>query len=159
MAYSEKGSRPSENNDGVGSAQGASRMPSKGQWLGRNSKHKKQLTGQDLADIVRLLECKLAWYGFRSVKVGPFIRLQGRKVLIDLVDRGDVLCRMELDNKSNALGRSRSHALKLLNQFLRTGVIEKDVGDDRGRKTNDETSLCHARRPARDPGAPRSRGD
>jgi len=55
------------------------------------------LTGTDLADIVRLIERKLVWYGFTSVKVGPFIRITGGKVFIDLLDRGEVLCRLELD--------------------------------------------------------------
>jgi hypothetical protein len=53
-------------------------------------------TGRDLAEVVRLLKCKLAWYGFRSVRVGPFIRIKGRKVLIDFLGRGEVLCPIEL---------------------------------------------------------------
>jgi hypothetical protein len=60
-----------------------------------------ELTGGDLAEIVGLLECKLAWYGFRSVKVGPFIRVNDNTVSIDLLNRGDVLCRIELDRRSN----------------------------------------------------------
>jgi hypothetical protein len=60
-----------------------------------------ELTGSDLAEIVGLLECKLAWYGFRSVKVGPFIRVNDNTVSIDLLNHGDGLCRIELDRRSH----------------------------------------------------------
>jgi hypothetical protein len=61
-----------------------------------NSEKGTELTGRDLAEIVELLECNLAWFGFRSVKVGPFIRVKDDTVSIDLIDRGDMLCRIEL---------------------------------------------------------------
>src|SRR5262245_36701164 len=60
-----------------------------------------ELTGSDLAEIVGLLECKLAWLGYRSVKVGPFIRVNDNTVSIDLLNRGDVMCRIELDRRSH----------------------------------------------------------
>jgi len=60
-----------------------------------------ELTGSDLAEIVGLLECKLAWLGYRSVKVGPFIRVNDDTVSIDLLNRGDVMCRIELDRRSH----------------------------------------------------------
>jgi hypothetical protein len=60
-----------------------------------------ELTGSDLAEIVGLLERKLAWYGFPSVKVGPFIRVNDNTVSIDLLNHGDGLCRIELDRRSH----------------------------------------------------------
>jgi hypothetical protein len=57
---------------------------------------REHLTGRDLAEIVQLLECKLAWFGFRSVKLGPFIRVKDNTVSIDLLDGGEMLCRIEL---------------------------------------------------------------
>jgi hypothetical protein len=65
-----------------------------------NSERGTELTGRDLAEIVELLEVKLAWFGFRSVKVGPFIRVKDDTVSIDLMHRGDVLCRIQLDRPS-----------------------------------------------------------
>ncbi len=62
-----------------------------------NSEKTSALTGRNIAEIVELLECKLAGFGFRSVKVGPFIRVKDGTVSIDLMDRGDVLCRIELE--------------------------------------------------------------
>jgi hypothetical protein len=43
-----------------------------------------QLTGRGLAEIVNLLECKLAWYGFRSVEIGPFVKVNRHTISIDL---------------------------------------------------------------------------
>jgi hypothetical protein len=60
-----------------------------------------ELTVSDLAEIVRLLERKLAWFGFRSIKVGPFIRVNDNAASIDLLNRDDVLCRIELDRRSH----------------------------------------------------------
>jgi hypothetical protein len=121
MAYSDNSLSHSENHGG-GLMERAFRVPRHRQSSLRNhAEPRKQLTGRDLAqlaEIVKLLECKLAWYGFRSVKVGPFIRIQGRKVLIDLLDRGEVLCRMEVDAQPDVLDRSRSHALALLMNSL-----------------------------------------
>jgi hypothetical protein len=114
MAYSHNSFSHSENH-GAGPMERAFRVPRDRRSSLRNHvEPRKQLTGRDLADIVRLLECKLAWYGFRSVKVGPFIRIQGHRVFIDLLDRGEVLCRMELDAQSDVLDCSRGHALALL---------------------------------------------
>jgi hypothetical protein len=32
-----------------------------------------QLTGRGLAEMVNPLRCRLAWYGFQSVEIGPFV--------------------------------------------------------------------------------------
>jgi hypothetical protein len=77
------------------------------------------MTGTDLADIVRLIERKLAWYGFTSVKVGPFIRIRGEKVFIDLLDRGEVLCRLELDPATQTSTCSEASGLATLLNSLR----------------------------------------
>ena len=77
------------------------------------------LTGTDLADIVRLIERKLVWYGFTSVKVGPFITITGGKVFIDLLDRGEVLCRLELDPATQTSTCSETTGLATLMNSLR----------------------------------------
>src|SRR5262245_24762021 len=60
-----------------------------------------ELTGSDLAEIVGLVECQLAWLGYRSVKVGPCLRVTDNTVSIDLLNRGDVMCRIERDRRSH----------------------------------------------------------
>ena len=75
-----------------------------------------KLTGRDLAEIVKLLECKLAWWGFRSVEVGPFIRVGDHTISIDLLlaDGGRVLCRVEVDRHSGMVDPSTGPALSRL---------------------------------------------
>ncbi len=89
------------------------------QWPTRNSQRRQELTGRDVAEIVELLERKLAWFGFRSVKVGPFVRVKDNTVSIDLLDRGEVLCRIQLDRRSGAIRPSSSDGLRPLMTCLR----------------------------------------
>ena len=65
-----------------------------------------QLTGRGLAEIVNLLECKLAWYGFRSVEIGPFVKVNRHTISIDLSQQGALLGRVEVDRESGAITRS-----------------------------------------------------
>ena len=83
------------------------------------------LTGTDLADIVRLIERKLAWYGFTSVKVGPFIRIRGGKVFVDLLDRGELLCRLELDPAMQTSACTEASGIATLMNSLR-GTQHRD---------------------------------
>jgi len=62
-----------------------------------------QLTGRSLAEIVNLLEVKLAWYGFRSVEIGPFVKVNRDTISIDLSQRGALLGRIDVDRKSGAV--------------------------------------------------------
>lgn len=110
--------------------------------LGNNHRTlRKELTGRDLAEVVRLLKCKLAWYGFRSVRVGPFIRMRGRKVLIDLLDRGEVLCCLELD--ADSVVPDPGHVIqKVLNPSLLTkGQASEEVNGSGDVQTQ---SCCEA---------------
>ena len=59
-----------------------------GRRLGDVPKKTGRLTGRGLAEIVNLLECKLAWYGFRSVEIGPFVKVNRHTISIDLSQRG-----------------------------------------------------------------------
>jgi hypothetical protein len=93
MAYSEKFRRSGNHGDHTRKLQ---RLPRR-DGPSRTEDGSAGLTGTALADIVRVIERKLAWYGFTSVKIGPFIRIAGGKVFIDLLDRGEVMCRLELD--------------------------------------------------------------
>jgi len=71
-----------------------------------------QLTGRGLAEIVNLLECKLAWYGFRSVEIGPFVKVNQHTISVDLSQRGALLCRIEVDRKSGAVTRTGGRVLR-----------------------------------------------
>ena len=74
-----------------------------------------ELTGRDLAEIVKLLKRKLAWWGFRSVEVGPFIRVGHHAISIDLLLAGGrVLCRVEVDRHSGMVDPSACRALNRL---------------------------------------------
>ena len=85
------------------------------QGLGGSSEKSGELTGRDLAEIVKLLECKLAWWGFRSVKVGPFVRVGHHAISIDLLLAGGrVLCRVEVDRRSGMVDSSAGRALNRL---------------------------------------------
>lgn len=88
--------------------------------LGGSSEKREELTGRDLAEIVKLLECKLAWWGFRSVEVGPFIRVSHHTISIDLLRAGGrVLCRVEVDRQSGMVHPSAGRALSRLLMSLR----------------------------------------
>jgi hypothetical protein len=82
-----------------------------------SSEKGEELTGRDIAEIVKLLECKLAWWGFRSVEVGPFIRVSHHTISIDLRRAGGcVLCRVEVDRQSGVVHPSAGGVLsRLLN--------------------------------------------
>jgi hypothetical protein len=92
------------------------------QGLGGSSEKREELTGRDLAErdlaeIVKLLECKLAWWGFRSVEPGPSITVSRHTISIDLRRAGGrVLCRVEVDRQSGRVDPSAGRALsRLLN--------------------------------------------
>jgi hypothetical protein len=87
------------------------------QALAGSSEKGEELTGRDLAEIVKLLECKLAWWGFQSVELGPFIRVSHHTISIDLLRAGGrVLCHVEVDRHSGKVDPSARRALsRLLN--------------------------------------------
>jgi hypothetical protein len=90
-------------------AQRSRRLPS-----GNIMERRPGLTGKDLAEIVQLLERKLAWFGLRSVKVGPFVRVKDDMVSIDLIDRCGLSYRIELEGRSRRIEPSSGDALLLL---------------------------------------------
>ena len=77
------------------------------------------ITNRGIAEIVELVERKLAWFGFRSVTIGPFIKVTDRAILIDLLTQGNFLCRIEVDRQSGAITRSGGDALAPLIASLR----------------------------------------
>jgi hypothetical protein len=77
------------------------------------------ITNRGIAEIVELVERKLAWFGFRSVTIGPFIKVTDRAILIDLLTQGNFLCRIEVDRQSGAITRSGDDALAPLIASLR----------------------------------------
>jgi hypothetical protein len=96
-------------------AQSSRRRPPSGNIVERRP----GLTGKDLAEIVELLERKLAWFGLRSVKVGPFVRVKDDMVSIDLIDRCGLSHRIELEGRSRRIEPSSGDALLLLMTPLR----------------------------------------
>jgi hypothetical protein len=59
-----------------------------------------------------LLRRRLAWYGFRSVKVGQLRKLSEHTLLVDLLHTcGTLVCRIEIDRQSGAIRRSAGHRL------------------------------------------------
>jgi hypothetical protein len=86
----------------------------------------KELADDDVADMVRLIERKLAWYGFTSVTVGPYIRVEGCRVLVELIERGKVLCRLGLESGSTgyAGGQGLATLMYALRGERRRKVVE-----------------------------------
>ena len=57
-----------------------------------------------------LLQRRLAWYGFRSVKVGQVRELSEHALVVDLLYVcGTLLCRVEIDRQSGAIRRRAGH--------------------------------------------------
>src|SRR6476659_9113316 len=73
----------------------------------------------DESKMRRLLKCRLAWYGFRSVGVGSFRVLSNDTLFVDLLQAcGAVLCRVEVDHQSRVTNPSAGRALtRLLNSL------------------------------------------
>jgi hypothetical protein len=76
------------------------------------------ITYRDIAQVVELLERKLAWFGLRAVTIGR-IKVNDRAILVDLLTQGNFLCRIEVDRKSGAITRSGGEALTPLIALLR----------------------------------------
>ena len=62
-----------------------------------------------------LLHRRLAWYGFRSVKVGQVRELGEHALVVDLLYTcGTLLCRIEIDRQSGAIRRPAARGLVYL---------------------------------------------
>lgn len=72
------------------------------------------LTGKDLAEIIELLERKLAWFGLKSVRVGPLVRVKDDTVSVALIDQGGLSYSIELEGRSRRIKPSSGDALRLL---------------------------------------------
>ncbi len=73
-----------------------------------------ETTNLEVAEIVELVKRKLAWFGLRSVKIGPFVKVNDRAIVIDLLADGNFLCRIEVDRQSGAITKSGDDALSSL---------------------------------------------
>jgi hypothetical protein len=59
-----------------------------------------------------LLRCRLAWYGFRSIKVGHLRRSSERTLVVDLFHAcGTILFTVEIDSRSGAIRHPAGRAL------------------------------------------------
>jgi hypothetical protein len=63
------------------------------------------LTGLDLAKIIEGLKRRFAWYGFRPIVLGPFIKIKDDTISIDLFVRDFMLGHVEVDRYSGAITR------------------------------------------------------
>jgi hypothetical protein len=69
----------------------------------------------DSSRVRRLLKCRLAWYGLRSVEVGSFRLLSKDVLLVDLLQvRGAVFCSVEVDRWSGVIKASTCEPLSRL---------------------------------------------
>ena len=82
-------------------------------WTDRGLVRSDGLTGRDLAEIVDLLKLKLAWYGFRSISLGPVIKVQEHIISVDLTDKGLLVGRVEVERRSGVIKRWSPLPLRL----------------------------------------------
>ena len=69
----------------------------------------------DASRLRRLLRCRLAWYGLRSIEFGSFRLLTKDVLLVDLLQaRGAFLCRVEVDPRSGLIKTSACQTLSRL---------------------------------------------
>ena len=69
----------------------------------------------NLSRLRRLLKCRLAWYGLRSVEVGSFRLLTKDVLLVDLLQaRGAIFCSVEVDRWSGVIKPSTCEPLSRL---------------------------------------------
>jgi hypothetical protein len=72
----------------------------------------------DYSRVHRLLKCRLAWYGLRSVEVGSFRLLTQNTFLVDLFQAGGTALRVEVDRRSGAIKPSAAQPLSRLLTWL-----------------------------------------
>ena len=73
----------------------------------------------------KLLQCRLAWYGFRSVNLGSFSDLSERTTSIDLFrNDGSFLGRVAVDRQSGRLDASAGVALTHLLKVAARGPMQ-----------------------------------
>ena len=73
----------------------------------------------------RLLQCRLAWYGFRSVSLGSFRDLSERTTSVDLFrNDGSFLGQVEVDRQSGRVDVSSARALTQLLSVAGWGLTQ-----------------------------------
>jgi hypothetical protein len=82
--------------------------------LSRQTNSATELTVADLADIVNLLERKLAWFGLHSVRIGPYVQIRNGSILIDLLDGDETFCRIALGRRQGVMAFPSGNALRPL---------------------------------------------
>jgi hypothetical protein len=81
-----------------------------------------QFTVKDLAELVDLLKIRLAWFGFRNVKIGPMVKVRDGIIQIDLLDGYEVFCRLELDRRKGSVRFPKARALHPLIANLQSNL-------------------------------------
>jgi hypothetical protein len=83
----------------------------------------------ELSRMRRLLQCRLFWYGFQSVKIGTIRGLTEDTILVDLLKAcGVVVCQVEIDRESGAIRPWAARALSRLPNL--TEVADSDLMKD-----------------------------
>jgi hypothetical protein len=94
----------------------------------RRKKSRQEISSCGVSELpaLWLLQCRLAWYGFRSVKVGQLRQLSEHTLFVDLLQTcGTILCTVEIDPRSGAIRRPQGHTLVRLVASL--GQAELDA--------------------------------
>jgi hypothetical protein len=79
------------------------------------SKNAEEIGLCDSSRLRRLLKCRLAWYGLRSLEVGSLRLLTQHVLLVDLLQaRGAVFCSVEVDRWSGVIKTSTCEPLSQL---------------------------------------------
>jgi len=82
--------------------------------------HKQQVpTAPRLPELRRLIELRLAWYGVRDVKLGPFVGLGDGSLFVALLNAaGKLVDRVEVDRVSGALRPTRPQAARITRYLI-----------------------------------------
>lgn len=95
--------------------------------LGKQTNSGTEMTVTDLADIVGLLERKLAWFGLHSVRIGPYVKVRNGSILIDLLDGDEPFCQIALDRHSGVMAFPSGSALRPLMTSLQREVCTRQA--------------------------------
>jgi hypothetical protein len=93
----------------------------------RRSKTREEISSCSFSQLpaLWLLHCRLAWYGFRSVKVGHLRQLSEHTLFVDLLQTcGTIICTVEIDPLSGAIRRPQGLALVRLLASLGQAELE-----------------------------------
>jgi hypothetical protein len=76
-------------------------------------------TAPRLAELRRLIELRLAWYGVRDVTLGPFVGLGDGSLFVAMLNpAGKLVDRVEVDRETGALRPTRPQAGRITRYLI-----------------------------------------